>query len=50
MIDVLLRAAPYKARTEGERQQADELYKGGTSMRVCEVSLQYLMEYKSDTE
>ncbi|KAJ7176006.1 hypothetical protein C8R46DRAFT_1080386 [Mycena filopes] len=33
VLDVLLRAAPHKARTERERQQADEIY-GGTSMRL----------------
>ncbi|KAJ7677493.1 hypothetical protein B0H17DRAFT_1015807 [Mycena rosella] len=33
VLDVLLRAAPHKARTERERQQADELY-AGTSMRL----------------
>ncbi|KAJ7288163.1 hypothetical protein C8J57DRAFT_1279275 [Mycena rebaudengoi] len=32
VLDALLRAAPHKARTERERQQADELY-AGTSMR-----------------
>lgn len=35
MIDVLLRSAPHKARSERERQQADEVYKAGQSMRVC---------------
>ncbi|KAG5639439.1 hypothetical protein H0H81_002310 [Sphagnurus paluster] len=34
VIDTLLRAAPHKARTERERQQADEIYKGGNSMRI----------------
>jgi E3 ubiquitin-protein ligase CHFR len=34
IIDVLLRAYPAKARTERERQQADEVYKPGTSLRV----------------
>ncbi|KAJ7928050.1 hypothetical protein B0H13DRAFT_1016114 [Mycena leptocephala] len=33
VLDVLLRAAPQKARTERERQQADEIYTG-TSMRL----------------
>ncbi|KAJ6621870.1 hypothetical protein B0H10DRAFT_2016161 [Mycena sp. CBHHK59/15] len=33
VLDALLRAAPHKARTERERQQADEIYTG-TSMRV----------------
>ncbi|KAJ7025393.1 hypothetical protein C8F04DRAFT_1128839 [Mycena alexandri] len=33
VLDVLLRAAPHKARTERERQQADEIYTG-TSMRL----------------
>jgi E3 ubiquitin-protein ligase CHFR len=50
MIDVLLRAAPYKARSEGERKQADELYKAGTSMRVYEVSPHYLTGYNSDVK
>ncbi|KAF8237174.1 hypothetical protein L208DRAFT_1248800 [Tricholoma matsutake] len=34
IIDTLLRAAPHKARTERERQQADEIYRGGQSMRI----------------
>lgn len=34
VIDTLLRAAPHKTRTERERQQADEIYKVGNSMRV----------------
>ncbi|KAF8073617.1 hypothetical protein FPV67DRAFT_756803 [Lyophyllum atratum] len=34
VIDTLLRAAPHKARTERERQQADEIYKVGNSMRI----------------
>ncbi|KAG6910689.1 hypothetical protein DXG01_008733 [Tephrocybe rancida] len=34
VIDTLLRAAPHKARTERERQQADEVYKFGHSMRI----------------
>lgn len=34
VLDLLLRTAPHKARTERERQQADEIYTG-TSMRVC---------------
>ncbi|EGN98356.1 hypothetical protein SERLA73DRAFT_56314 [Serpula lacrymans var. lacrymans S7.3] len=34
IIDVLLRADPSKARTERERMQADEIYKGGTPMRI----------------
>ncbi|KAF7365036.1 hypothetical protein MVEN_00374700 [Mycena venus] len=33
VLDVLLRVAPHKARTERERQQADEIYTG-TSMRL----------------
>ncbi|KAJ7486031.1 hypothetical protein B0H11DRAFT_1805987 [Mycena galericulata] len=33
VLDALLRAAPHKARTERERQQADEIY-AGTSMRL----------------
>ncbi|KAJ7134770.1 hypothetical protein C8R44DRAFT_771433 [Mycena epipterygia] len=33
VLDILLRAAPHKARTERERQQADEIYTG-TSMRL----------------
>ena len=36
VIDTLLRAAPYKARTEREKQQADEVYKTGHSLRVCD--------------
>ncbi|CAA7261412.1 unnamed protein product [Cyclocybe aegerita] len=34
VIDSLLRAAPHKARTERERQQADEVYKPGHSIRI----------------
>lgn len=34
VIDTLLRTAPYKARTERERQQADEIYKAGHSLRL----------------
>ena len=36
VIDTLLRAAPYKARTERERQQADEVYKTGHSLCVSD--------------
>lgn len=35
VVDTLLRLAPHKARTEREREQADELYKVGQSLRVC---------------
>jgi E3 ubiquitin-protein ligase CHFR len=34
MIDVLLRADPSRARTDREKQQADEVYKPGLSFRV----------------
>ncbi|KAG6840797.1 hypothetical protein C0991_004269 [Blastosporella zonata] len=34
VIDTLIRAAPHKARTERERQQADEIYRLGQSMRI----------------
>ena len=34
MVDVLLRADPSRARTDREKQQADELYKPGFSLRV----------------
>jgi E3 ubiquitin-protein ligase CHFR len=34
MIDVLLRADPSRARTEREKQQADEVYKSGLTFRV----------------
>ncbi|KAK0201854.1 hypothetical protein DFS33DRAFT_1350575 [Desarmillaria ectypa] len=34
VIDVLLHAAPSKVRAERERQQADEIYSAGTSMRI----------------
>ncbi|KAL0581162.1 hypothetical protein V5O48_000852 [Marasmius crinis-equi] len=34
VIDSLLRAAPHKTRSERERQQADEIYKGSVSMRI----------------
>lgn len=34
IVDALLRAAPHKGRAERERQQADEIYKVGHSIRV----------------
>ncbi|KAF9013399.1 hypothetical protein BDQ17DRAFT_600044 [Cyathus striatus] len=34
VIDTFLRAAPHKTRTERERQQADEVYKAGQSLRI----------------
>ncbi|EDR13721.1 uncharacterized protein LACBIDRAFT_309007 [Laccaria bicolor S238N-H82] len=34
VVDTLLRLAPHKARTEREREQADELYKVGQSLRL----------------
>ncbi|KII86933.1 hypothetical protein PLICRDRAFT_274455 [Plicaturopsis crispa FD-325 SS-3] len=34
IVDVLLRAAPSRTRAEAERQQADEIYKSGSSMRI----------------
>lgn len=34
MADVLVRADPSKARSAGERIQADELYKAGMTLRV----------------
>lgn len=34
IVNILLRAAPSKARTESERAQADEVYKPGTSLVV----------------
>jgi hypothetical protein len=34
MIDILLRADPSRTRTDREKQQADEVYKPGTSFRV----------------
>jgi E3 ubiquitin-protein ligase CHFR len=34
MVDVLLKAAPFYARTERERRQADEVYKAGTTINV----------------
>lgn len=43
MLDALLRAAPHKARTEREQQQADEVYSGQT-LRVC-VSYLILRDY-----
>ncbi|KAF9534485.1 hypothetical protein CPB83DRAFT_844294 [Crepidotus variabilis] len=33
LIDSLLRTAPHKARTQRERQQADEVYKAGQTIR-----------------
>ncbi|TFK40665.1 hypothetical protein BDQ12DRAFT_679831 [Crucibulum laeve] len=33
VVDTLLRFAPHKARTDRERQQADEIYKPGQSLR-----------------
>jgi len=35
MIDLLLRSDPSKARTDSERAQADQVYKVGTTLRVC---------------
>ena len=43
VIDTLLRAAPYKARTEREKQQADEVYKSGHSLRVCNFTKQLVL-------
>lgn len=37
MTDILVRAAPSKARTENERIQADELYKTG-ALRVTPLA------------
>ncbi|KAJ2935180.1 hypothetical protein H1R20_g1959, partial [Candolleomyces eurysporus] len=34
VIDSLLRLAPEKARTEREREQADEIYKAGATLRI----------------
>ncbi|KAG6897755.1 hypothetical protein C0992_011424 [Termitomyces sp. T32_za158] len=34
IVDAFLRAAPHKSRTERERQQADEIYKVGHSIRI----------------
>ncbi|KAI0947157.1 hypothetical protein AcV7_009655 [Taiwanofungus camphoratus] len=34
MVDVLLRAAPFKVRSTNERIQADEIYKAGVSLRI----------------
>jgi E3 ubiquitin-protein ligase CHFR len=34
MIDVLLRADPSRARTDREKQQADDVYKPGMTFRV----------------
>ena len=34
MIDVLLHADPSRARTDREKQQADEVYKPGLTFRV----------------
>lgn len=34
MIDILLRADPSRTRTDREKQQADEVYKPGSSFRV----------------
>ncbi|KAF5330255.1 hypothetical protein D9758_014442 [Tetrapyrgos nigripes] len=33
VLDTLLKSAPHKARAEGERRQADEIYKGGAVLR-----------------
>lgn len=41
MLDALLRNAPQKARTEREREQADVIYKSGTTLRVSVALLQY---------
>jgi E3 ubiquitin-protein ligase CHFR len=34
VVDSLLRHAPHKARTEREREQADEVYKANYTIRV----------------
>ena len=39
ILEVFLRAAPHKARAAGERAQADEIYKQGTSLRVSTNSM-----------
>jgi E3 ubiquitin-protein ligase CHFR len=55
VIDSLLRSAPYKARTEREKQQADEIYKFGRSisvstfipqLRPCRSSKKLLMSFR----
>jgi hypothetical protein len=51
MVDVLLRAAPWKARTIGEREQADDLYKANTSLRVRLIlfDLQHMIDDQKGT-
>jgi hypothetical protein len=49
VIDTLLRAAPYKARTEREKQQADEVYKSGHSLRVCDFYYKRLVVFEDLT-
>lgn len=34
IVDAVIRNAPHKIRAEREREQADEVYKGGLSIRV----------------
>lgn len=47
VVDTLVRIAPEKARAERERQQADEVYKAGTNLRVrgltppCIISISF---------
>ena len=38
MVNVLLRADPSRIRTPSERSQADEIYRPGQSLRVCDRS------------
>lgn len=44
MVDILLRAAPHRVRTERERMQADEIYPESRILRVSIlVSLNFVL-------
>lgn len=46
VIDILLRNAPHKVRAPREREQADEIYKAGHSIRVNWANIIY--PYKTE--
>lgn len=39
LIDALLRRAPQRVRAEREREQADEVYKAGQTIRVSAYAM-----------
>lgn len=46
MVDVLLRSAPHRQRTERERMQADEVYPDLRPFRVCVIVLRFVPNYQ----